>query len=1021
MKSSDAREIRVFLSSTFNDMNLERSYLVKHVFPRVRDICLARHVGFTEIDLRWGVTEDDSRNGRTLDICLKEIDRCRDFPPFFIGFIGERYGWVPSKEKLNIKQSQFESDSLYNKSILSAIQRGISITELEMELAALNTSTAGNLKGNVLFLLRDRTLTETLYKNEKNINPSLNYTSYYDACGDKLQKFKERLRDSPFLGIDGYTSIEQFGQAVEEHLINQINRNFPDETTPDKHQLRNSSHIAFRKQVLQNFLPRHDLRQVIVSTLEHRQTYPDQKSILITGSSGQGKSTFMAELAMHLKSLQKYRVIDYYIGADGEMSLSSWVNYVLQTIEPFVAGHVSSIPSNPEEQLRVLPKWLSLAANREQCQFILMLDGLDHLNDQGRDIRILRNSYYGAEVMVIASAEDNSMAIMSGSSLGFELYQVPALNDLQCKKVVIDTLAQYCKEMPTELINKISASPKTSSPLFLKLALTKLRLDAKHESLYSDTDRILAHQDASMLFLSEFIHDQDYERPEQPALALEFMALIAASRNGLSEHELSELLAIPTDPISEETGKPRLPQIYLSQLISVFQPFIISKKGNHAPMHSLLGQKALSDYGVEHALKKIANYFELERIAQRNLDRVAIELPFILLDLKQNDMVKRVITDPRVAISILKRNHHEFTKLWTMTIRNIGGTSNQAEKLYFRINDTTERCNFDIEDKSKLIISYAKSLTNAGEIDFASRLFHGVATLYKGKISLETLKEAFIGFIKCFTYKMINFDSSEISLQKYKELEKTGEKCIDFMVDLLRISQNDSWIDKAENQLLRSILGEKLYYLTLESEAENIRLQGIIDALIILEDEKIEPGITLYSTKAKAQAMMLKAQLDSISRNWNHPEIRDKFLNQALVFSIDCEEFTKNNLPYGDIQRIFLQEHLSELYFKMACSAPDMESKRFFFTKSLNCALNILDELKQSNFNGEQHDYRFLNATETIAYALESGLIDEFPENTLYQLINATSPETLADTTSSEILAFAKEVNSRLLNLYISA
>ena len=48
--------------------------------PRLREIRLSQQVGFTEIDLRWGVTEEESRNGATVEICLKEIDRCRDFP-----------------------------------------------------------------------------------------------------------------------------------------------------------------------------------------------------------------------------------------------------------------------------------------------------------------------------------------------------------------------------------------------------------------------------------------------------------------------------------------------------------------------------------------------------------------------------------------------------------------------------------------------------------------------------------------------------------------------------------------------------------------------------------------------------------------------------------------------------------------------------------------------------------------------------------------------------------------------------
>jgi nephrocystin-3 len=34
-----SREIRVFLSSTFKDMDAERNHLIKQVFPKVRAAC----------------------------------------------------------------------------------------------------------------------------------------------------------------------------------------------------------------------------------------------------------------------------------------------------------------------------------------------------------------------------------------------------------------------------------------------------------------------------------------------------------------------------------------------------------------------------------------------------------------------------------------------------------------------------------------------------------------------------------------------------------------------------------------------------------------------------------------------------------------------------------------------------------------------------------------------------------------------------------------------------------------------
>src|ERR1700736_5617368 len=86
--------LRIFVSSTFLDLHAERNYLVRVVFPELRERCAKRRLHFTEIDLRWGVTESEASDGRTLAICLDEIDRCR---PYFIGLVGERYGVVLSR------------------------------------------------------------------------------------------------------------------------------------------------------------------------------------------------------------------------------------------------------------------------------------------------------------------------------------------------------------------------------------------------------------------------------------------------------------------------------------------------------------------------------------------------------------------------------------------------------------------------------------------------------------------------------------------------------------------------------------------------------------------------------------------------------------------------------------------------------------------------------------------------------------------------------------------------------------
>ena len=54
--------VRVFISSTFRDMHAERDYLVKFVFPALREKLEKYHVHLIDVDLRWGITEEQAEN-----------------------------------------------------------------------------------------------------------------------------------------------------------------------------------------------------------------------------------------------------------------------------------------------------------------------------------------------------------------------------------------------------------------------------------------------------------------------------------------------------------------------------------------------------------------------------------------------------------------------------------------------------------------------------------------------------------------------------------------------------------------------------------------------------------------------------------------------------------------------------------------------------------------------------------------------------------------------------------------------
>ena len=127
--AENSRVIRVFLSSTFRDMEMERSALVK-LFKGLQVKAASRGATISLVDLRWGITEEDAKSGKVVEICLKEIVNSR---PFFIGMVGDRYGWCPSYEDL----SQTLNDSLEYRWIEDDLNHHLSVTEIEMQFGVL--------------------------------------------------------------------------------------------------------------------------------------------------------------------------------------------------------------------------------------------------------------------------------------------------------------------------------------------------------------------------------------------------------------------------------------------------------------------------------------------------------------------------------------------------------------------------------------------------------------------------------------------------------------------------------------------------------------------------------------------------------------------------------------------------------------------------------------------------------------------------------------------------------------------
>jgi hypothetical protein len=95
------KTVRIFISSTFRDMHAERDVLTREVLPRLREKAEPLGLFIREVDLRWGLTDEQASRGQVLELCLDGIEECR---PYFLCLLGKRYGWVPPPDVLRADQ-----------------------------------------------------------------------------------------------------------------------------------------------------------------------------------------------------------------------------------------------------------------------------------------------------------------------------------------------------------------------------------------------------------------------------------------------------------------------------------------------------------------------------------------------------------------------------------------------------------------------------------------------------------------------------------------------------------------------------------------------------------------------------------------------------------------------------------------------------------------------------------------------------------------------------------------------------
>ena len=512
------RTIRLFLSSTFRDFGEERDLLVKRVFPALRARLKDRFVELVDVDLRWGITAEEAERGEVLPICLSEIDRAR---PYFIGMLGERYGWVPPPDG-------YAADLLERQPWLKKHQGGKSVTELEILHGVLNNR---RMKGLAFFYFRSPTYAQT------------KGGDYLPSNEDRSRQteLKRRIRERG-LPVVSYANPEALAKRIERDLWKLMDAQFPASSVPDafeRESLRHEEYAAPRRRLYLGGERYQVALEKLVDTEEPR--------IVIEGASGGGKSALLANFfEAYRKRHRRHLVHEHYLGASaGAADPHSLVRRLIEFVQR-ATNSQEEIPNDPQKLMDSLPMWLATAgawSRKRHTRFIFVLDSLNTLTDQ-QDLRWWP-AFLPRGITVVVSCLPGQVhdALKSkvvpmpgqGNLPKWQAVKVHPLTKPQSAKLLNNYLARFNKKLPQKMVKQVQSHALSTNPLFLRTLAEELRLFGVHEKLQNRLDHYLTSKTIGDLF------ERVLERVEQDCGKKQVKAAVKAiwaSRAGLTEKEI---------------------------------------------------------------------------------------------------------------------------------------------------------------------------------------------------------------------------------------------------------------------------------------------------------------------------------------------------------------------------------------------------------------------------------------------------------------------------------------------------
>ncbi len=586
-------------------MHAERDYLVRMVFPELRERMTKLRLYLVDIDLRWGITEEEAEHGKVLEVCLDGVERCR---PFFIGILGERYGSVPTKVP---EDTEFTHPWLVE-------HKDHSLTALEIIHGVLRNP---DLAQRSFFYFRDPQLIPQVPESKR-----ADYMAENPEATRKLADLKEKIRASGRPVMENYpcrwddsqghlVELETFGQRVLEDLWTAICAAYPEEALEaDPLVIEREMHEAFAEE-------RSRLHVGRVKQAERLTEYVqgiDRQPAVITGESGCGKSAFLANWYRRYESEHPDDfVLAYFIGAspDSTNHFRLLRNMCRELKRRFALKE--EIPEDDNKLSETLAVLLA-SASRHKERIVMVLDALDQLLplEAAHGLGWLLDYIPDKVMLVVSSLEGDCLEVLRRRQA--EEIALPPLTENEQRQIVQTLLGEWRRKLDERQMAILLSHPGVKNPLYLRVALEELRLFGKFEELPTRIKTLA--DDIPGLF------EQLLERLEEDhgsALVTEAFSLVGCSRYGLSETELLELL--------RREEEEQFPRALWARLARSARAYLVQRGELIGFFHRHLAEAVATRYlSRDNKHAKQAAYFE-----KAPLERKVDEYPYQLQHAEQ--------------------------------------------------------------------------------------------------------------------------------------------------------------------------------------------------------------------------------------------------------------------------------------------------------------------------------------------------------------------------------------------------